>query len=81
MRGGGTGWELLGQGKSWSEHTGVLGPHATGRKALLGLLVIAQVTLLVALQCNLKNPVLSVTGFLWKVVKALICSKLGILSD
>ena len=78
MRGGGTSWELLGQGKSWSEPTGVLGPRATGRKALLGLLVTAQVTLLVALWCNLKNLVLSVAGFLWKVIKALICSKLGI---
>lgn len=76
MRGGGTGWELPGQGKSWSEPTAVLGPHAT--RGLLGPLVTAQVTLLVALRCNLKNLVLSVAGFLWKVVKALICSKLGI---
>lgn len=54
-------------------------PSATGRKALDGILITAQVIWFVALQYNLKTLVVfSVTGFIWKVVKGLICSKLGV---
>ena len=57
---------------------GVLRPHATGERPCLGFSSLLRGPCCVALQYNLRNLVLGATGFIWKVLKALICSKLGI---